>query len=653
MSRFTPLLLLAFAALTARPAVADDVWLSSLDLSAVEQEWGAPHADKSVENHPLTIGGKTFAHGLGTHAASTLQVELGGQAERFEAQVGVDDETGQMGNVIFRVEGDGRELYNSEPLHGGEKPRAVSVDLSGVRTLWLLVDSVNGNNQFGHADWADARLVMKSGQPRAVTLPVEEAVILTPKPAATPRINGAQTFGVRPGAPFLFQVAATGDRPMTFTAEGLPAGLQLDSRTGRITGKLVEKGEHNVNLHAKNALGEAQHPLKIVCGSTIGLTPAMGWNSWNCFAGAVTADHVMAAADAMVSSGLIDHGWTYVNIDDFWQVHKDSQDPTLQGPPRDAAGAILPNPRFPHMKQLAEYVHGKGLKIGLYSSPGPWTCGGCVASWEHEEQDAFQYGEWGFDYLKYDWCSYSEVAHGDRRLPTLKKPYTVMRNALDKVPRDILFSFCQYGWGNVWQWGEAAGGNSWRTTDDITDTWASMSNIGFGQAGEESYAGPGHFNDPDMLVVGKVGWGPQLHPTRLRPNEQYTHLSLWCLLAAPLLIGCDMTQLDPFTLNLLTNDEVIDVNQDPLGKQAAPVSRVGSLEVWSKVLADGSRAVGLFNRGRLEAEVTARWLDLGVLGRQNVRDLWRQKDVGTFGGQYTAKVPPHGVVLVKISPAKA
>jgi alpha-galactosidase len=227
-----------------------------------------------------------------------------------------------------------------------------------------------------------------------------------------------------------------------------------------------------------------------------------------------------------------------------------------------------------------------------------------------------------------------------------------MRAALDKAPRDILFSLCQYGSGNVWEWGADVGGNSWRTTGDIVDTWASLSRIGFRQAGHEKYAGPGHFNDPDMLVVGKVGWGPQLHPTRLTPNEQYTHISLWCLLASPLLIGCDMTQLDDFTLNLLTNDEVLEVNQDPLGRQAAPVAQHGVLEVWAKEMEDGSRVVGLFNRGETNAVVTAKWSDIGVRGNQWARDLWRQVDLGTYENQFEASVPRHGVVLVKLSAAK-
>jgi alpha-galactosidase len=436
---------------------------------------------------------------------------------------------------------------------------------------------------------------------------------------------------------------------MKFSAKGLPDGLKLDEQTGRITGQLSKPGEHAVTLRAHNALGKAERPLKIICGPPIALTPALGWNSWNCFAGAVSADKVKAAADAMVSSGLINHGWTYINIDDFWQVHRDSKDPSLQGPQRDAQGRILPNPRFPDMKGLAEYVHGKGLKIGLYSSPGPWTCGGCVGSYQHEQLDARQYADWGFDYLKYDWCSYDSIAP-NRSLPELQKPYRVMRQALDQVPRDILFSFCQYGMGNVWEWGTELGGNSWRTTGDITDTWGSMSGIGFNQAGHEKFAGPGHFNDPDMLVVGKVGWGPALHPTRLTPNEQFTHISLWCLLSAPLLIGCDMTQLDDFTRGLLGNDEVLEVDQDPLGRQAARIAKDGPLEVWAKDMEDGSKAVGLFNRGPEEAKVSVNWSALGLHGAQMVRDLWQQADLGKFDGEFSAPVARHGVVLVRMKP---
>ncbi len=236
-------------------------------------------------------------------------------------------------------------------------------------------------------------------------------------------------------------------------------------------------------MRAQNALGTAERPLKIICGDTIALTPPLGWNSWNGFGCDVTESNVRAAADAMAASGLINHGWTYINIDDCWEAG------------RDPGGNILSNEKFPDMKALTDYVHAKGLKIGLYSSPGPKTCAGHAGSYKHEEQDARQYAEWGFDYLKYDWCSYGQIAphpnHDD-----LLKPYQVMRAALDKVPRDIVFSLCQYGMGNVWEWGAQVGGNCWRTTGDISDTWSSMAGIGFAQAGHEKFARPGPLERP-------------------------------------------------------------------------------------------------------------------------------------------------------------
>ena len=505
----------------------------------------------------------------------------------------------------------------------------------------------------------------------------EQFVILTPKPPATPRINGARVFGVRPGRPFLFTIPATGQRPMEFAVDGLPVGLKIDAQSGQITGSLASPGEYVVTFRTKNALGEAQRKFRIVCGDSIALTPPMGWNSWNCFGGAVDDAKVRSAADAMVRSGLIQHGWTYINVDDCWGGQGGANPPSVaypphtdQGPPvytdkdiktlddyfrregmRDCQGNISPGKHFPDMKALAGYIHSKGLKAGLYTSPGPLTCGRCAGAYQHEEQDARRFAEWGFDFLKYDYCEYHHISPSRFGLATSQKPYRKMSGILRKLDRDIVFSICQYGVGDVWKWGAEVGGNCWRTTGDITDTWQSLSDIGFGQAGHETFAGPGHWNDVDMLIVGHVGWGSELHPTRLTPNEQYTHISLWCLLSSPLLIGCDMTQLDDFTLGLLTNDEVLEVNQDPLGKQAGRIAKDGHREVWAKSMEDGSKAAGLFNRGESETVVTAKWSELGVTGKQIVRDLWRQKDLGTYEGQFSAPVGRHGVVLISLRPA--
>jgi alpha-galactosidase len=317
------------------------------------------------------------------------------------------------------------------------------------------------------------------------------------------------------------------------------------------------------------------------------------------------------------------------------------------------------------MKGLAEYVHGLGLKIGLYSSPGEWTCGGCTGSFGHEQQDAATYAQWGFDYLKYDWCSYGDVASGKVKASGYPLwdgsaqnpagaiyPYKIMGKYLREQNRDIVFSLCQYGMADVWQWGGSVRGNSWRTTGDITDTWRSMSGIGFHQDQCAPYARPGNWNDPDMLVVGEVGWG-HLHPTRLSPNEQYTHISLWCLLSAPLLIGCDMTKFDDFTLSLLENDEVLAIDQDALGKEATCVLSDGDLRVYEKELADGNRALGFFNLGveplQLDFNQFAR---IGIFGRQTVRDLWRQKNVATLEtktGSLPLTIPGHGVMLYKLT----
>lgn len=622
---------------------ANAIWLEILDLSRMSQEYGEPHARQSVDNNPLKLKGAVYPHGVGTHAKGEMMIDLKGVAVKFMAMVGVDDERIGLGSITFKVMVDGKKAAETGVMRGGDEPKLISVDLTGAKRMTLIVGDADDGISHDHADWAGAMLILAPGataRPEAMTMPVEPPPPIHSGESPQPAIHGPRIVGATPGNPFLFLVPATGEGPLTFSANNLPAGLTMDKKTGIITGSLKQAGTTVVELTVRGLRGVAKRKLTVVGGQRkLALTPPLGWNSWNVWAGAIDAEKVRQAADWMVRTGLAAHGFQYVNIDDTWEGQ------------RDANGEIQTNDKFGDMKALADYVHGKGLKLGLYSSPGPKTCAGFEGSFKHEEQDAKTYAKWGIDYLKYDWCSYGDVATGDG-LEKLQKPYRVMREALDKCGHDIVFSLCQYGMGNVWEWAAEVGGNCWRTTGDITDNWGSMSGIGFSQDGHEKFANPGHWNDPDMLVVGKLGWGPNLHPTHLTPNEQITHITLWCLLSSPLLLGCDLSQMDKFTIDLMTNDEVLDVNQDPLGKAAGRRAKQDLLEVWARPLSDGAMAVGLFNRGTETATVTARWSDLGLTGGQPVRDLWQQKDLGIFTDAFAATVPGHGAVLVRIGQPK-
>jgi alpha-galactosidase len=349
-------------------------------------------------------------------------------------------------------------------------------------------------------------------------------------------------------------------------------------------------------------------------------TPPMGWNSWNKFGVEVSDKLIREIADAMVTSGMRDAGYLYVNIDDGWEGT------------RDEHGTLRPNEKFPDMRGLAGYVHSKGLKLGIYSSPGRLTCALYEGSYGHEEQDARTFAEWGIDYLKYDWCSASVVYRPDE-MPGV---YLKMAHALRKTGRPIVYSLCQYGLLNVGEWGAAAGGNLWRTTGDIADRWDSMSGIGFSQNGREKDAGPGRWNDPDMLEIGNGG---------MTDEEYQTHMSLWAILAAPLLAGNDIRQMSEATRRILLNREVIAVNQDALGLQGFRVKQQGELEIWKKPLSDGI-AVGLFNRSASAARMTVQWAELQVTP-QRVRDLWAHQDVARVGVEFSAEVPSHGVVLLR------
>ena len=363
--------------------------------------------------------------------------------------------------------------------------------------------------------------------------------------------------------------------------------------------------------------------LHAVSYNGLARTPPMGWNSWNKFQTRINDATVRGIADAIVASGMKDAGYQYVIIDDGWQGS------------RDASGLLRPNPNFPDMKRLAEYVHAKGLKIGIYSSPGPRTCGGFEGSYGHESQDAQMYAAWEMDYLKYDWCSASRVWKD----ADMQAVYQTMGDALLATGRPIVYALCQYGRAHVEQWGPRVGGNLWRTTNDIRDSYESMTTIGFAQSGLASSAGPGHWNDPDMLEIGNG---------RMTDEEYRTHLSLWAMIAAPLIAGNDVRSMTPAIHDILTNREVLAVDQDGLGAGGRELYQEGGLRVWSKALTSGDIAIAVFNTGNAPAAATVITQRLGVHGGYIVRDLWQQKTLGALEADLRTNIAAHSVVMYRL-----
>jgi alpha-galactosidase len=484
----------------------------------------------------------------------------------------------------------------------------------------------------------------------------DQPELRTPKAPSTPRINGPKVYGARPKHPFLYRIPCTGKRPIHFSVTGLPTGLTLDETKGIISGSApVGAGDYQLTLTAVNSKGKATRPFKIVVGDTLGLTPQMGWNGWYTLYARPSDTDIRRAADAMLASGMADYGYQFVDIDDGWARKPGSSDAVQGEPMRNADGTIRPNGRFPDMAALTAYIHSLGLKAGVYSGPGPKTCAGLEASYKHEALDAQQYSKWGFDLLKYDWCSYTKVAK-DKSLPELQKPYLKMSSELAKQDRDIVLNMCQYGMGEVWKWGRQVGGMSWRTTDDLGvakgSTLPGFYTVGFANAALDAYAGPGGWNDPDYILIGTVGDARHSNlgakTTPLKPEEQYSYMSMWSLMASPLFFSGDMTKLDAFTLNILCNAEVIDIDQDTLGKQARIVRKNEQEMVLAKPLEDGSVAVGLFNLSEGPLTISIDWKDVGVSGKLKVRDVWRQKDIGSFTESYKSTVAPHDVAFVRL-----
>ncbi len=501
--------------------------------------------------------------------------------------------------------------------------------------------------------------------------PDYSAYILTPKAPETPRINGPRVYGARPGADFIYRIPASGERPMKFSANNLPCGLKLDAGKGIITGKVRRKGSYSVQITATNAQGSDTREFRIEIGDRIALTPPMGWNSWNCWGDRVTADNILQAARALEEKGLADYGWNYVNIDDGWQGRRGGR-----------YNAIQPNAKFHDMKALSDSLHARGFKFGIYSGPWISTYAAHIGSscdnpdgtyWWVEEgivdenykldvskydkgelhsfgkysfarADARQWADWGVDYLKYDWFLNDVWWLRD------------MREALDATGRDIVYSISN-ATRIILAPDMQKYAHCWRTAGDIQDTWASVSNIAFDrESAWTGYAGPGNWPDADMMVLGQVGgWeGGTPHWTRLTPWEQYSHVTLWAILASPMLIGCDLDTIDEFTLSLLCNPEVLEVNQDPLGIMGVRnVFGPGKTQcVYVKRMEDGTIAVALFNLRNEEGKVSFATRDLGLLGVQSIRDLWRRQDVGKVADKerWEVNLPAHGCALYRLSP---
>ena len=517
--------------------------------------------------------------------------------------------------------------------------------------------------------------------------------VLTPAPAAQPLINGAAIFGVRPGKPVLYKIAATGQAPLLYSAQGLPPGVTLDPRTGLISGRApTTAGRIPVSLTVSNALGEAHRLLDLVVGNEFCLTPPLAWNSWYAQSEAVSDASIRRMADAMAAAGLVDHGWSYINIDDCWSGVRHPQTKAIQG-----------NEKFPDMAGLTAYIHGKGMKCGIYNTPWMSTYAGYIGGSADSEEadyskyylpqsernspgqyfgryprgielgicsigkqwlvdrDAKQFAEWGFDYVKYDWKEWTLVKDDKGVMtPAADKPVhkteAVTKRFYDDfraVDRDIVISLSPDHSANedsmVTQYT-----NLWRLTHDILATWEHLK----APFAEEiipryKHTRPGHYGDLDMLQIGNLGTPNRVNtvfePSPLTGAEQYLQVSLWCLLSQPMLLSCDLASLDAFTLNLITNDEVLALNQDALVIAAHRVAHVaGVWEVWQKPLADGSTAVGLFNLADEAQVISVSDEQLGLSGARVVRDLWRQKDIGALAGVFSAKVEPHGVVLVGI-----
>jgi hypothetical protein len=677
-------------ALAAPIAHADEsVWLSSLDLSKATQGWGKPAADRSVDGHPITIAGKTYDHGFGTHAPGMLAIDLKGTATQFSASAGIDDEVpAGRGSAEFQVlDSHHKVLWSSGILRRGDAPKSVKLDVTGMTSIILRVTTGGDGLDYDHADWADAAIVTAGAHPETIALTQRDPVIDTSPAPAAPHINGPSVVGVFPGTPLIWTVPVAGARPLSFSVKGLPKGLAFDRSTGTFTGSLAKAGDYRVRVRVNNASGRDEATVHLIAGRTLVETPPMGWNSYDCFGDNVTEAETLANA-RYVHDTLQPYGWDTVVVDFRWYdpgAHDNNPNGRAGADlTMDAYGRLLPSPnRFPSaadgkgFKALADQAHAMGLRFGIHIMRGiprnavkadlpiegssykasdaantDDRCGWCPdmygvrgdtpAGQAYYDSLFRLYASWGLDYVKMD----------DTSSPYHTDEIEAVRKAIDKCGRSIVYSLSP-GETPIQQAGHvAAHANLWRVSGDFWDNWGALNHeFTLGERWHDA-EGAGHWPDADMLPLGhlsvqgrSVGGDRQTNFTK---NEQVTLISLWCLLPSPLMLGANLPDNDDWTRALLTNPEVLALDQDAGRSAARRVAHDDDRELWTKTLSDGSIAVGLFNPGDFENDLTATWADLGLSGRYAARDLWQRRDLGTLDAKVTASIPAHGAVLIRL-----
>ncbi len=664
---------LVFLILSCSDKEIKEIWLDELDLSTMTSGWKSPQKNKSILGSSIKMDEKVYERGVGVHAKSKFMVDLDGKAKSFKAIVGVDDGGKEVSSLNFYVLGDKKILFESGVLKKGEI-KDINLNIEGIEIFALYVSDAKDGQSRDYANFANARFETYGDVTPFIPAKAEKKVANLIEELA-PRINGPDIFGVRDRSPFLYKIPVSGKKPIIYSVENLPKGLILDSLTGIITGKLNQKGSYKVILKAKNEKAKATKNFEIIVGEQIALTPPMGWNSWNCWGKNVNQDKIAAAAKAIVTKGLIDYGWTYVVIDDAWQGNRANDKKALQ-----------PNERFPDIQKLSNQLHENGLKFGVYSTPWITSFAGyCGTSsdsingywsketfgsrkfikhgkYSFEKNDIDQFVNWGVDYLKYDWNPIDSIS------------LVKMGKEIKRANRDITFSISNFtsikDIGLYQKWS-----NLWRTTSDIRDVWDNGYSKGrFSQGimdilrfhtNWQAHNGPSSWNDPDMLVLGKVGWGNP-RENRLSADEQYTHFTIWSMWSAPLMLGCDLEKADDFTLSLLKNPEVLEINQDRLGAQAEVVFDQNGFLIMKKPLYNGDIAIAIINKGPYYGtavdqfswgETKARKLnlkksDVNLNGKFMVRDLWSQQNVGKFIESINFTINHHGVKLLRLKKIK-